>query len=315
MKTKEKKSSTKTAPQKKNPLTITSLGEKMLDFDYQQQEKPNWWVRVGRGMSFTFLRIPDVPGNQVLDVTVDLDDQGYLFLPGTIIFYGVGPTDVGVRGEVLVPDPSVDESILTWNKEPEQEEQETTNWHVWKTVCDRYRVVRVISKSWCEIQFAQFVACVKTTAIQDRKIKWWESVSTHDTLGKALAAAESRHKRRIRIEGCITNADALINEMLERGLATLPNLNGVVRTEKPIVVKPVKVSTLSSGGVDKYGDALDSKNAKFNAALDETPRKMKDLKERAGLTQTFYNHVKDLMGRGIVVKENGGFRLKKEGEK
>lgn len=62
---------------------------------------------------------------------------------------------------------------------------------------------------------------------------------------------------------------------------------------------------------DRFGNRIGTKLATFNAAISETPKSMKELLTDAGmdLADTLYNHANALVKAGLVVKENGKYRL------
>ena len=61
-------------------------------------------------------------------------------------------------------------------------------------------------------------------------------------------------------------------------------------------------------GADKYGYRLGSDRAKINAVLSTEPKTMKTLVQEAGLSDTYYQHLKRLVEKGFVEKTDKGFR-------
>jgi hypothetical protein len=57
--------------------------DRMSNSGYHANGKPNWWVRVGKGDSASFIEIDAVRGDQKLDVEVDLP-------VGTTVYIGAG---------------------------------------------------------------------------------------------------------------------------------------------------------------------------------------------------------------------------------
>jgi len=66
---------------------------------------------------------------------------------------------------------------------------------------------------------------------------------------------------------------------------------------------------------DKFGSRLSSNQAKINAVLSNKPKTMKTLMEEAGLSSTYYNHLKSLIDKGFVEKTDKGFREIVDGPK
>jgi tetratricopeptide (TPR) repeat protein len=63
-------------------------------------------------------------------------------------------------------------------------------------------------------------------------------------------------------------------------------------------------------GVDRFGTRLGTRRARANAVLSPTVAKtMEQIQAEAGIKGTVFKHMKELMERGIVVKEGKGFRL------
>jgi len=61
-------------------------------------------------------------------------------------------------------------------------------------------------------------------------------------------------------------------------------------------------------GTDRFGSPFGSKQAKINAVLGNKPKTMKTLVEEAGLSSTYYNHLKSLIEKGFVEKTEKGFK-------
>lgn len=55
----------------------------MSNTGYHANGKPNWWARIGSGVSATFVEIERVRGDRKLDVIVELP-------PGTVVSIGAG---------------------------------------------------------------------------------------------------------------------------------------------------------------------------------------------------------------------------------
>ncbi len=76
--------------------------------------------------------------------------------------------------------------------------------------------------------------------------------------------------------------------------------------------EPVFKSIIDTGngtnGTDNFGSRLGSNQAKINAVLSTEPKTMKTLVEEAGLSSTYYNHLKSLIEKGFVEKTEKGFR-------
>lgn len=60
--------------------------ERMSNTGYHENNKPNWWARVGSGSTATWLAIPWVRGDRTLEVEVDVP-------PGTVVHCGAGKGD------------------------------------------------------------------------------------------------------------------------------------------------------------------------------------------------------------------------------
>jgi hypothetical protein len=60
---------------------------------------------------------------------------------------------------------------------------------------------------------------------------------------------------------------------------------------------------------DRFGSRLGSKQAAVNAVLTETPKKMKEIMQEAGVDATYYNHLGKLAMQGLVVRTKEGFAL------
>lgn len=61
---------------------------------------------------------------------------------------------------------------------------------------------------------------------------------------------------------------------------------------------------------DSFGSREGSEQSLVNKVLSKKPQKMKDLAEKAGLAgKTFYNHLNDLVGKGLVVKSPEGYSI------
>lgn len=60
---------------------------------------------------------------------------------------------------------------------------------------------------------------------------------------------------------------------------------------------------------DKFGCRVGSDKAKVNSVLSKKAKTMKEIKEAVGLENSFYNHLKNLMASGFVVKEDNGYKL------
>jgi len=61
--------------------------------------------------------------------------------------------------------------------------------------------------------------------------------------------------------------------------------------------------------VDAFGNRVGSKVAQVNAMLSKTkPIKMKAIKEKMG--DTYYNHIHDLMKKGLVLESKEGYKIK-----
>jgi hypothetical protein len=68
---------------------------------------------------------------------------------------------------------------------------------------------------------------------------------------------------------------------------------------------------------DKFGSRLGSKKAQFNTAISKKPKSMKELSEESGIAvhNTNYNHLKDLVAKGLITRiENKFCLLRKEAE-
>jgi len=66
--------------------------------------------------------------------------------------------------------------------------------------------------------------------------------------------------------------------------------------------------TDSEGRTDNFGSRLGSNQAKINAVLSKEPKTMKTLVEEAGLSSTYYNHLKRLIEKGFIKKTDKGFK-------
>jgi hypothetical protein len=60
---------------------------------------------------------------------------------------------------------------------------------------------------------------------------------------------------------------------------------------------------------DAFGSGATTKAAKINACLTTLPKKMKELMNEAGLTETLYNHLNKLVAMGKVVRTDEGYSL------
>jgi len=61
---------------------------------------------------------------------------------------------------------------------------------------------------------------------------------------------------------------------------------------------------------DRFGSRLGSNQAKINAVLSTEPKTMKRLMEEAGLSSTYYSHLKSLIEKGLIEKGDKGFKTK-----
>ncbi len=62
-------------------------------------------------------------------------------------------------------------------------------------------------------------------------------------------------------------------------------------------------------GTDDFGTKLGTQAAKNNAALTKEPQTMRELMAKSGASDTFYNQMNKLVERGVVIKEDGRYRL------
>lgn len=315
----------------KPPTFEVTCGDKMTTKAWERAGKPNWWVRIGYGQSYKFLTQNGGPGNQFLHTKVDLAPYNVVY--GDVIYFGVGHGDEGVRGAILLPDPSVDDTKLTWVFEPEKELTVEGHRHLWKTTCQRYCVMRSVDR---KAKLISYSALWRTRAAHGKP--YWDSVqidpawlggpvTSYPTLFKALSACQEFHRKLTRLE-VTSNQEGLCQYAKEKGLL----VKSFKEKEQLVYIGKSRVMVQRNGenvilnskttlggmrrrgtsSVDAFGDEIGTKKAQFNKALTTEPMKMRELLERAGLDvrQTLYNHCRDLMNRGFVIQVNGGYCLK-----
>jgi hypothetical protein len=102
-----------------------------------------------------------------------------------------------------------------------------------------------------------------------------------------------------------------------------PDLAGVVsQLQRRVKGLRRRVSELGSvdddapsEGKDNFGARFGTKRARANAVLTATPKTMRQIMGEAELSDTIYNHMKDLIARGFVKRVGGGYCLTELGMK
>jgi hypothetical protein len=223
-------------------------------------------------------------------------------------------------------DPLVfDEGVRTWGA-PSTKETDTATFTIWRTLDNEYMVVRVVSKMSDDHRFNAYrnEACKQFLGGCGSKEAWEaagkpKKIVRHDipihvqdngrpkdygTLYKAMEVVAEYHQEKHSPDS-VKNNDAAIEALAtEAGLATLPrNVPGaaVGRSRGPAVE------------LDQYGARVGSGGAKVNAVLSTTPKKMDQLIKEAGVSGTYYQHLKAMIQAGLVVKTAAGFALAQKG--
>jgi hypothetical protein len=263
------------APDKRPPFHILcgsgAIGG-LSTAQWEHEGRPAWWVAVGDNHARVFLTRDAGPGNQPLDYAVDLD--AHLITPGTVIHYGVGKGNTGVRGSI--PAPQCDEDRLHWGETPVAEETDlATLWHWW-TRCKRYRVSRSIHKYDQEGHY--FVAGLGKKILLKGRPR---------TLAGAIDLCEEHFKTKQGLNKLPSNKTAVVALAAQRGLDQL-------QTHKPKEVTAVKkpAFTVSADDFKALCAALGAEPSQELAnAMDQFAGQKKKLK-KAGVEDLFNDMVK-----------------------
>ena len=81
------------------------------------------------------------------------------------------------------------------------------------------------------------------------------------------------------------------------------------KAKKAVKKAATKKTEAKANNKDDFGTRLNTKGAKFNAALTSKPQTMAALMKKAGLEETMYNHANALIERKLVVKNDDGYAL------
>lgn len=191
---------------------------------------------------------------------------------------------------------------------PKVTESDFGKFEVWRTLCGRYMMARITANYTEEHRFNIYERKLREQHLSDKSL--WVDVPLEMDLGgrpkdfrtlfRALEQIKKHHCERYKLKDVITNESEIFGHAVENNLAELPRIRLVTtstNTRRPVAA------------LDDFGSRLDSDTAKFNAVLSSKPQSMAEIQKAAGLERTYYNHVKDLIQRGLVVKEGGKYRL------
>lgn len=227
--------------------------------------------------------------------------------------------------------------VLIWGR-PEKREIDFATFHVWRTLDNRYMAARVVSKLSGE---ARFNAYQTTETIQafgggtkwhDVPLRVQENGRPKDygSLFRTMEVVREHYAESLQLADVRSNEADVLSHAVAEGLAELPSSVVVkkstprpetsssrtsgdepqgVATEKASP-RPPRAKAAASGPVDAFGSREGSLEAKCNAVLSKTPKKMKQLVQEGGLSDTCYDHLKKLATRGLVEKTPDGYRLK-----
>lgn len=208
----------------KRIFAIKSM-DKMAKKQWQKEKKPKWWVRIGHGAIHRFLNIPEVAGCEILDIKIDLDKE--YVPPGETVYFGVGSLDKGFQDEFprSIKNP---EKIVWWLKPRTGELTDVSDYWVWWSKCQRYRIVRNVPRKGedCYADTFCFVAVFGKNAVLLR------SPNMEACFEEIAKDAIKRYE----VESITTNADDLLMEASMAGLDFLPDRPAIVETRiVPIV--------------------------------------------------------------------------------
>lgn len=223
------------------------------------------------------------------------------------------------NADILLAEPAE----LTWGR-PTIEEHQLATFAVWRTLCNRYMVARVLARYSGDHRFNAYTTQVIELHHGGMDDRFWVAsgrvpkYSYYDipihlddtrrpkdyrTLMKALDVVHKYHceENGISEDEFRSNDSEIIGHAVTNGLAELPFV---------VVAQPGRRRATEN---DRFGTPVGTDKAKFNAALTTTLQTMAEILEKAGLEGTQYNHLnKFLIPGGYVVKEGNKYKLKGE---
>lgn len=227
-------------------------------------------------------------------------------------------------------------SVLVWGR-PERREIDFATFDIWRTLDNRYMVARTVSKLSGEARFNAYrtketkQAFGGGTKWHDVPLRVQENGRPKDfgSLFRTMEVVREHYAESLQLPDVRSNEAYVLSLAVADGLAELPRSVVVkkstphpetssrtsgdepqgVATEKASP-RPPRAKAATSGPVDAFGSRLGSLEAKCNAVLSKTPKKMKQLVQEGGLSDTCYDHLKKLATRGLVEKTPDGYRLK-----
>lgn len=234
--------------------------------------------------------------------------------------------------EPLKRDPlAYDNSKLEWNP-PEQGKWVATAWHRWTSSCGRYRVMRVVRSDGETVYGSEYLKYVKFkfdnngNRLQNGFMNsFWDTVYTevgytgypryYKSLRLAIESVEHKHQELTKTAVSDTNREEILSKAIRENLEVSKKVyNPTPEKISPLdSTPPIKRTRNVSGDVDRLGSRVGSNEAKINAVLTTSPKKMNVLVSEAQTTTTYYGHLKKLIERGLVAKSDLGYFLVNNG--
>lgn len=162
----------------------------------------------------------------------------------------------------------------------------------WRSECGRYRIVRKDGED------SHFLAMAKISApsAKERIL-----CGNKKTLLSCLEEVEKYHKEVHLLKKVESNKKTLVKE------AHRVSLDKSSHEEVP--KKRNRTLEDPNAPRDKWGSVVGSDAARANAVLTLEPKRMHKIMEEGGLSDTVYNHFKEMVKQGKVKKTNKGYIL------
>lgn len=217
------------------------------------------------------------------------------------------------------------ESYLNWELEPKCEQWTTTQAHIWTSICNRYRVYRMVSISdpnHSSVQFSsQYLSTEGSWDLTQHTSMSTTSPVYVDTLEAAFVQVQKFHCQKHKIDESImtTNALEVVSHAQKLGLdhgqvaSTETMHNGNDRRKRRGARLPQQFTTKQKApkmrtGIDEFGSKLGTDAAKINACLSTTQAKtMQEIMAECGLEHTRFNHVNALVRNGFARKVGSAY--------
>lgn len=217
----------------------------------------------------------------------------------------------GLKAKLVETHPVPDNTTLVWLAPREERNDILHRWY-WRSQCGRYEISRVSNAYGLGTRFVLYYL-TGDVDWQGRDV--WHPATKEGRLNEprefrdldaAMDAGLNLHCLRTKTNAGSPNQDDLVVAARKAdGLHQLPRIAVPLQAPTADGTSPVR-ATRASGPVDKWGAKEGSEKAKLHAAIDATPKNMKELVAAGGLKDTMYNHCKALLEQGLIARDDTG---------